>query len=130
MASKANQSGVAVVVGVGPGLGAALAHRFADGGYSIAMIARSREFIEDLAARIGGKGGRAMALTADTGDAAQVSRTFDTIRTKFEIPEVLLYNAGSAAWARSRKYRLRSTKMPGESTHLARFSAPNRSYPI
>jgi len=98
MASKANQSGVAVVVGVGPGLGAALAHRFADGGYSIAMIARSREFIEDLAARIGGKGGRAMALTADTGDAAQVSRTFDTIRTKFEIPEVLLYNAGSAAW--------------------------------
>lgn len=98
MASSKKQPGVAVVVGVGPGLGAALAHRFADGGYAIAMVARSREFIDDLTARIGAAGGRAMALTADVGDAAQVARAFDAIRSKMDAPNVLLYNAGSAAW--------------------------------
>ena len=98
MASSTKQPGVAVVVGVGPGLGAALAHRFADGGYAIAMVARSREFIDDLAARIGAAGSRVMALTADVGDAAQVARAFDAIRSKMDAPDVLLYNAGSAAW--------------------------------
>jgi NAD(P)-dependent dehydrogenase (short-subunit alcohol dehydrogenase family) len=34
---------VALITGVGPGTGAAMARRFARGGYSVAMLARSRE---------------------------------------------------------------------------------------
>jgi NAD(P)-dependent dehydrogenase (short-subunit alcohol dehydrogenase family) len=90
--------GIAMVVGVGPGLGAALARRFAQGGHPVAMVARSRDFIDHLAAQIETAGGRALALTADVGDAGQIARAFATVRAKFGAPGVLLYNAGSGVW--------------------------------
>ena len=76
MAPQANQPGVAqagvvIVVGVGPGLGAALVRRFAHGGHAVAMIARSREFMDGLAAEVNGAGGTALATTADVGVAAE-----------------------------------------------------------
>lgn len=108
MAQQANQPAVAMVVGVGPGLGAALVRRFARGehaaagrepaGYAVAMIARSHEFMDGLAAELKAAGGRALAVTADVGDAAQVGRAFDAVRSKLGAPEVLLYNAGSGVW--------------------------------
>jgi NAD(P)-dependent dehydrogenase (short-subunit alcohol dehydrogenase family) len=87
-----------MVVGVGPGLGAALARRFAQGGYAVAMVARSREFMDGLAAELEAAGGRTLAVTADVGDAAQVGRAFAAVRSKLGAPEVLLYNAGSGNW--------------------------------
>jgi NAD(P)-dependent dehydrogenase (short-subunit alcohol dehydrogenase family) len=97
-----------MVVGVGPGLGAALVRRFASGehaaagsaigGYAVAMIARSREFMDGLAAEVKAAGGRTLAVTADVGDAEQVGRAFDAVRSKLGTPEILLYNAGSGVW--------------------------------
>jgi NAD(P)-dependent dehydrogenase (short-subunit alcohol dehydrogenase family) len=102
-----------MVVGVGPGLGAALVRRFARGehaaagraigghavaGYAVAMIARSREFMDGLAAEVEAAGGRTLAVTADVGDAGQVGRAFDAVRSKLGTPEILLYNAGSGNW--------------------------------
>src|SRR5512146_1074047 len=98
MAPQANQPGIEIVVGVGPGLGAALVRRFAQGGHAIAMVARSREFMDGLAAEVKAVGGRALAVTADVGDAAQIGRAFDTVRAKLGAPELLLYNAGSGNW--------------------------------
>jgi NAD(P)-dependent dehydrogenase (short-subunit alcohol dehydrogenase family) len=103
MASQANQPGVAqgrvaLVVGVGPGLGAALVRRFAQGGHAVAMIARSREFMDDLAAEVKGAGGRAVPVTADVADAEQIARAFTAVRSALGAPEVLLYNAGSGNW--------------------------------
>ena len=86
------------MVGVGPGLGAALVRRFVQGGHAVAMIARSREFMDGLAAEVKATGGRTLAITADVGDAAQVGRAFATVRTGLGAPEVLLYNAGSGTW--------------------------------
>jgi len=43
---------VCVVVGVGPGNGAALARRFAAGGYAVALLARGASFSRALAAEI------------------------------------------------------------------------------
>jgi NAD(P)-dependent dehydrogenase (short-subunit alcohol dehydrogenase family) len=103
MASQANQPGVAqgrvaLVVGVGPGLGAALVRRFAQGGHAVAMIARSREFMDDLAAEVKAAGGRALPVTADVSDAEQIARAFTAVRSALGAPEVLLYNAGSGNW--------------------------------
>jgi NAD(P)-dependent dehydrogenase (short-subunit alcohol dehydrogenase family) len=98
MAPQANQPGIAMVVGVGPGLGAALVRRFAQGGHAVAMLARSREFMDGLAAEVKAAGGRTLAVTADVGDAAEINRAFDTVRSKLGAPEVLLYNAGSGNW--------------------------------
>ena len=86
------------MVGVGPGLGAALVRRFAQGGHPVAMVARSREFMDELAAEVKASGGRTLAVTADVGDAEQIARAFDTIRAELGAPEVLLYNAGSGKW--------------------------------
>jgi NAD(P)-dependent dehydrogenase (short-subunit alcohol dehydrogenase family) len=103
MASQANQPGVAqgrvaLVVGVGPGLGAALVRRFAQGGHAVAMIARSREVMDDLAAEVKAAGGRALPVTADVADAEQIARAFTAVRSALGAPEVLLYNAGSGNW--------------------------------
>lgn len=98
MESQAHQPGVAIVVGVGPGLGAALVRRFAQGGHAVAMVARSHEFMDGLAAEVKASGGRALAVTADVGDENQVARAFDAVRSQLGAPEVLLYNAGSGNW--------------------------------
>lgn len=87
-------SPVAAVVGVGPGLGAALGRRFAEG-YRVALVARSPGYLNQLAAEIGAAGGKALAVPADVGNIESVAAAFERIRRELAAPEVLLYNAGS-----------------------------------
>lgn len=95
--AEAKQIPVAAVVGVGPGLGAALARRFAQE-YAIAIIARSAEYLHSLAEEIRAAGGRVLAVPADSSDRAQVEAAFASIREQLGPPAVLLYNAGSSTW--------------------------------
>ncbi|HTT76423.1 MAG TPA: SDR family NAD(P)-dependent oxidoreductase [Candidatus Binataceae bacterium] len=88
---------VAVVTGVGPGLGAALVRRFAKE-YDVAMIARSADYLKSLANEVEASGGRALAMPADAGDRPQLEAAFKQIRERLGDPEVLLYNAGSGTW--------------------------------
>src|SRR5215469_15008912 len=83
---------VCAIVGVGPGLGLALARRFAQR-YALALIARNERFVGSAAAEIAGAGGRAMAVGADVTDAPQIARAFDRIRAELGAPEVMIYNA-------------------------------------
>src|SRR5581483_2356853 len=96
--AQPNKSPVAVVTGVGPGLGGALARRFARGGYAVAMMARSRGFIEELSAELTAEGARAIAVSADMGAVEQVNAAFAAVRAELGPVDVLLYNAGGAAW--------------------------------
>ncbi|MBI3574460.1 MAG: SDR family NAD(P)-dependent oxidoreductase [Gammaproteobacteria bacterium] len=86
---------VCVVVGVGPGNGAAFARRFASEGYRVALLARGTEFTRELAAKLDG----ARAYACDITDAASVERTFAAIRTDLGEVEVLVYNSGPGVWA-------------------------------
>jgi len=88
---------VAVVLGVGPGLGAALARRFAQG-YAVAINARSAEYLRSLAGEIRATGGQVLEVPADVGDRAQMEAMFKSIRERLGQPAVLLYNAGSGTW--------------------------------
>ena len=88
---------VAAVLGVGPGLGAALARRFAQT-YAVAINARRAAYLSSLAADIRASGGQVLEVPADIGDQAQVESVFKTIRDQLGPPEVLLYNAGSGSW--------------------------------
>jgi NAD(P)-dependent dehydrogenase (short-subunit alcohol dehydrogenase family) len=85
---------VCVVVGVGPGNGAALARRFHAEGYAVALLARSTELTSELAKELAG----ARAFACDVADEAAVDRTFSTIAAEMGPVEVLLYNAGSGVW--------------------------------
>jgi NAD(P)-dependent dehydrogenase (short-subunit alcohol dehydrogenase family) len=82
---------VAVVAGVGPGNGAALARRFANAGYAVALLARSRNTIDALLSEIAGARGYA----CDVGSPDSVARAFAAIRADLGEVSVLLYNAGS-----------------------------------
>jgi NAD(P)-dependent dehydrogenase (short-subunit alcohol dehydrogenase family) len=85
---------VCVVVGVGPGNGAALARRFHADGYAVALLARSTDLSSELAKELTG----ARAYACDVTDQASVDRTFSTIVAEMGSVEVLLYNAGSGVW--------------------------------
>jgi NAD(P)-dependent dehydrogenase (short-subunit alcohol dehydrogenase family) len=95
--AQSSQKPAAVVVGVGPGTGAALARRFASE-YAVALIARNGDYLRDLAAEIRQHGGTALEASADIGDASQTRAAFTSIKEKLGDPEVLLYNAGSGTW--------------------------------
>jgi NAD(P)-dependent dehydrogenase (short-subunit alcohol dehydrogenase family) len=86
--------GVCVVVGVGPGNGAALARRFAGAGHPVALLARGRELTDKLAAELPG----ARAYACDVSDAASVAKAFAAVRAEMGEVEVLVYNAGSGVW--------------------------------
>src|SRR5256712_5483766 len=95
--AESQQVPVAVVLGVGPGLGAALARRFARG-YAVAINARNTQYLRSLAEEIRATGGQVLEVPADIGDHAQVEAAFKSIRERLGPPEVLLYNAGSGTW--------------------------------
>jgi NAD(P)-dependent dehydrogenase (short-subunit alcohol dehydrogenase family) len=93
----AEQRPVAVVVGVGPGTGAALARRFAKA-YRVALVARNRDYLKELGTEIRSSSGEALEVPADAGQLPEVAGAFSTIREKLGDPELLLYNAGSGTW--------------------------------
>ncbi|SRR6266851_272387 len=95
--AQAQQKPVAVVVGVGPGTGAALARRFAKG-YRIALVARSADYLKTLAAEIRADDAEVLEAPADVGNFSEVAGAFAAIREKLAEPELLLYNAGSGVW--------------------------------
>jgi NAD(P)-dependent dehydrogenase (short-subunit alcohol dehydrogenase family) len=86
---------VAAVLGVGPGLGAAIAVRFAREGYAVGLMARSEGSMSEAREKVEGSGGEALAVTADATDAASVARAFDQVRGSLGDPEVFVYNAGA-----------------------------------
>lgn len=85
---------VCVVIGVGPGNGEALVRRFCQEGYQVAMLARSQEFLERLAAEVPG----AHAFVHDASDLAAAASVFGRIEQQLGAVSVLLYNAGGGAF--------------------------------
>lgn len=83
---------VAVVVGVGAGLGAALARRFAQG-YDIALVARGKDKLDELAKEISASGTRALAVPADVSKTDEIAAVWEQTRRELGDVDVLLYNA-------------------------------------
>ena len=83
------------MVGVGPGLGAAVARRFAREGYAVALLARNEASLKEIHADITRSGGRAGVFSADAADAGSLPAAFSRLRAELGPPEVLVYNAGA-----------------------------------
>ena len=90
---------VAAVVGVGAGLGSALARRFASG-YAVALVARGREKLDELAREITAGGGQALAVPADVAKAEDVAAAFERVRGALGPVDILLYNAAMRPFGR------------------------------
>ena len=85
----------AAVLGVGPGLGAAVARRFAREGFAVALMARREESVAGVREEIEGAGGTALPVSTDATDPASVAAAFDEVRSNLGDPEVFVYNAGA-----------------------------------
>lgn len=81
----------AVVVAAGPGIGRAVAARFAAAGMTIALIARSMETASSVAGTLPGGG---LPLVADAADDDALRAALDRAATELGPPAVVVYNAG------------------------------------
>src|ERR1700730_17938708 len=57
-----------LLVGAGPGLGAAVARRFASGGYRVTLVARSTDRLGELASNLADTGAEINIIAADASD--------------------------------------------------------------
>jgi NAD(P)-dependent dehydrogenase (short-subunit alcohol dehydrogenase family) len=83
---------VAVVVGAGPGLGTALARRFARAGMRVAAVRRD---IAALGPLIHELGANAKAYACDATDDAAVQELFSTVGADLGAPRLVVFNAGA-----------------------------------
>lgn len=79
----------AVIIGAGPGIGQAVARRFAGEGLPIALIARSAETLKASAVA----GARVATYVADSTDEVSLRSTLDEVVREFGLPDVVVYNA-------------------------------------
>jgi short-subunit dehydrogenase len=90
----ASDDAVCLITGVGPGTGAAVARRFAGGGYHVAMLARSTDRLAALEAELPGS----RAFACDVGDPGALARVLEDVRRTLGHPGVVVHNAVSGSF--------------------------------
>jgi NAD(P)-dependent dehydrogenase (short-subunit alcohol dehydrogenase family) len=88
---------VCLIVGVGDGLGSALARAFAAEGLTVCMTRRARHLdqLQALAAEIGRSGGEAHAFGVDARSEEEMEALFARIEREVGPLEVVIYNIGA-----------------------------------
>lgn len=81
-----------LIVGVGPGIGTAVARRFAREGFAVAAIARREETLADLTAALGG-GVATWTRVADATDEPGLRAAIAAAAEVLGAPDVVVYNA-------------------------------------
>jgi short-subunit dehydrogenase len=99
MTNSARRDGPAVdprhllVIGAGPGLGGAIAHRFAQGGYHLTLLARRTDGLAELASGLADTGAAVDTVAADASDPAGLRAALTSLYAGTGAPGVLVYNA-------------------------------------
>jgi len=81
------------IVGAGPGLGFALARRFAAAGWSVALVSLRQQVIDAGLADLEPFGVTTCGVAADVTDRPGLERAFSTIAGAVGVPDVVVYNA-------------------------------------
>ena len=90
-----NHEKVALVFGGARGIGAAIAVRLAHDGYRVAITWVSRpDRAQDVVSTIERQGGQAIAIEADSADAAAIQAAVDTTLQQYGRLDVAVDNAG------------------------------------
>ena len=87
---------VAAITGGALGIGRATALTFAEEGATVALGDVQLEAAETVAQEIRGRGGKAIAVGLDVGDAAQVQAFVDRVVEEFGRLDIMFANAGIA----------------------------------
>lgn len=89
----ARMANVLVIVGMGDGNGMAIARRFAQAGFVVAMIARNAAKLQGYQSTLQAEGMESHYFLADAGDRQALEVAFAAIRKRLGDPSVLVYNA-------------------------------------
>jgi NAD(P)-dependent dehydrogenase (short-subunit alcohol dehydrogenase family) len=118
-------SKLAVITGVGPGTGSALAHRFHAGGYRVVMLARNGERLRTLEQSMPGS----IGVTCNVADTVELEQTLAGIEVREGLPQVVIHNAVGGAFGTfqeidpdvlQRNFQVNVMAL----LHLARWAAP------
>ena len=85
---------ICLISGVGPGTGSALARRFADGGYRVALLARNEARLATIEKELS----NAKGYPCDVSDPAQVELTAAAVERDLGKPNVVIHNAVGGGW--------------------------------
>lgn len=77
------------LIGASEGIGKALAQALAKQGAVLALCARQKDRLEEIAKPLG-----AMVAPADVTDAPSLAQAYATIKAAWGLPDVVIYNAG------------------------------------
>ncbi len=112
---------LALVTGVGPGTGAAIVRRFAEGGYRVAMLARDADRLATLEKEIPDT----IAVPCDVSDAGALERAIATVGA----PKVVVHNAVGGTFGTFTQIEAETLQRNFEINtmglfHLARLTTP------
>jgi short-subunit dehydrogenase len=82
-----------LLVGAGPGLGMAVARRFATGGYRVTLVARSTDGLGNLAGGLADTGAQVDTIAADASDPEALGARMAELYTEPDAPGLIIYNA-------------------------------------
>ena len=82
-----------LLVGAGPGLGMAVARRFAEGGYRVTLVARSTDRLGELADTLADTGTQVDTISADAGDPDGLGARISALYRGHGSPGLIVYNA-------------------------------------
>jgi NADP-dependent 3-hydroxy acid dehydrogenase YdfG len=85
---------VALITGASSGIGAATARRLAAEGAAVALVARRRDRLEELAAAIGAEGGTALVVEADVTSEEQAKAAVERAVAGLGRLDIVVNNAG------------------------------------
>src|SRR5882762_10095340 len=91
----AEDRGVAILVGAGDAIGAAVARRFAKGGYTVCIARRDAAKSQGLVDELKAAGLKAHAFSVDARQEAEVQALFNQVEETVGPIEICLFNAGS-----------------------------------
>ena len=82
-----------LLVGAGPGLGMAVARRFAEGGYRVTLVARGTDGLRALADGLADTGARIDTIVADASDPDALGARMAELYGEEGAPGLIVYNA-------------------------------------
>jgi short-subunit dehydrogenase len=100
-------SRVAFITGASSGLGAGLARRLARSGYAVALAARRRDRLDEVAGAVRAAGGTALPLACDVREQDQVRAAVEAAVSALGPVDLLVANAGVSGMTRPEDFSAR-----------------------
>lgn len=85
---------VALITGASSGIGLTVAHKLADAGAHVLLVARTQETLEQVKAEIEARGGKASVFPCDLNDMDSIDAVSQQILASVDHIDILINNAG------------------------------------